>query len=63
MARRVSDWVNHHIWRGGKIDKSVVIRQAYIKELLEPPQWKSLAARGFFKMPKTPPKQGQGSDK
>ena len=33
MAGRVSDWINHHIQRGSKIDKPMVGRWAYIKEL------------------------------
>ena len=33
MAGRVNDWINHYIRRGSKIDKSIVIRWAYIKEL------------------------------
>ena len=33
MAGGVSDQINHHVWRGDRIDKFVVIRWAYIKEL------------------------------
>ena len=33
MAGRVSDWINHHIWRGSEVDRSVVVRWAYVKEL------------------------------
>ena len=33
VAGRVSDWINHHVWRGGKIGKSIVGRWAYIKKL------------------------------
>ena len=32
MAGRVSDQISHHVWRG-KIDKSIAIRWAYVKEL------------------------------
>ena len=33
VARRVSDQINHYIWGGSGIDKSMVVRWAYIKEL------------------------------
>ena len=33
MARRVSDQINHHVQRGDRIDKFVVIRWTYVKEL------------------------------
>ena len=33
VARRVSDQINHHIWRGDRIGKSKVVRWAYVKEL------------------------------
>ena len=33
VAGRVSDQINYHIWRGGKMDKSIVVRWAYVKEL------------------------------
>ena len=34
MARRVSDWIKPlSMERGGEMDKSVVVRWAYIKEL------------------------------
>ena len=37
MAGRVSDWINHHVWRGGEEwvspYESVVGEWAYVKEL------------------------------
>ena len=33
VAGRVSDWINYHVWRRGKMDKSIVVRWAYVKEL------------------------------
>ena len=34
-----------------------------VRDLLEPPQRRGPAARGFFEMPRIPPRQGRGSNR